>query len=163
MLSLAGLRYNFGESQDSPRILTSPCSSNLGMSDVWRSSWCKGLIREFQMQFSLETRVLLLRVSGVCDVDLSFGLPGYESELMNRRVDYPIGEGRHVKLCSAEDLVILKMLASRPRDLEDVEGILLRQGSVIDRRYIRLWLREFSDVLENPELLHSFERLSSVS
>lgn len=113
------------------------------------------------VEFSLQTRVLLLRVSGACDVDISFGLPGYESELMNRRIDYQIGDGRLVKLCSAEDLVILKMLASRPRDLEDVEGILLRQGPKMDRRYIRMWLREFSEVLENCQLVESFERLNS--
>ena len=111
------------------------------------------------VEFSLQSRVLLIRVNDLCDVDISFGLPGFETELMGRAVDYDIGQNRKIRLCSAEDLIVLKLLALRPRDREDVVGILQRQGSNLDKRYIRLWLREFCTLLESQEALEAFDEM----
>ena len=54
-------------------------------------------------------------------------------------------------------LIIHKAVAGRPRDVKDIEGIVYRQRDALDVAYVRLWLNEFADVLENPELLERFE------
>ena len=49
------------------------------------------------------------------------------------------------------------MLANRPRDLEDVSNVLLKQPH-LDLTYIRHWLAQFSQALTQP-ILEQFERL----
>ncbi len=70
-------------------------------------------------------------------------------------VDFPgVGPAR---LISAEDLIIHKMVASRPRDLEDVERILVRQCLKVDLAYIRQWLAEFAPLIDGHDPLAAFE------
>jgi hypothetical protein len=47
-------------------------------------------------------------------------------------------EGRSVKLVSAEDLILFKLIASRPRDLIDIQDVLFTQGE-LDEPYLRRW------------------------
>lgn len=112
---------------------------------------------EDAVTFARRTRVVLVRASNSCGVDISLALPGYEDEVMRRAVDYELEPGKVVRMCSAEDLIIHKAVAGRPRDVRDIEGIVYRQRDALDVAYIRLWLSEFADVLENPELLERFE------
>jgi hypothetical protein len=112
---------------------------------------------EDAVTFARRTRVVLVRASNNCGVDISLALPGYEDQVMRRAVDYELEPGKVVRMCSAEDLIIHKAVAGRPRDVKDIEGIVYRQRDALDVAYIRLWLSEFADVLENPELLERFE------
>ncbi len=114
---------------------------------------------ENALEFALKHRVILLTVPSLCDVDISLGFPGYESEAAQRAVDYDIGEGRFIRLCSAEDLIIHKLVAQRPQDIADVEGVLIRQKGRLDFRYIRFWIGEFAEALEMPNLHDLFEQL----
>lgn len=59
--------------------------------------------------------------------------------------------GGEVPLATPEDLVILKAVARRPRDLADIEGILDSQPD-LDLDRIRRWVREFSAALDRPEV-----------
>ncbi|MEO0559227.1 MAG: nucleotidyl transferase AbiEii/AbiGii toxin family protein [Bacteroidota bacterium] len=78
-------------------------------------------------------------------IDLVFSYAGYERTAMERVRSVEIQE-TPVLFTSVEDLVIQKLVAGRPRDLEDVRGVLLRQPDV-DVSYVRLWLREFDSAL----------------
>ncbi len=93
------------------------------------------------LDFALQHRVLLVYASNGCPVDLALGLSGYETELMRRACVVTLA-GYPVRLVGAEDLVIHKCVAGRPRDLEDVRSILVRQPG-LDMRYIRRWLDAF--------------------
>jgi hypothetical protein len=113
---------------------------------------------EDPIAFARRSRVVLVRASNGCPVDISLALPGYEDEMMRHAVDYELEPGKVVKLCSAEDLVIHKAVAGRPRDLHDIEGVVYRQQNTLDADYIRRWLSEFAAVLEEPSLPERFER-----
>ncbi len=113
------------------------------------------LLRRFKprvqdpLAFLRQTRVLLLEVDGV-PVDIAFAMPGYEEEALRRAVRVPLSGG-WVRVLSPEDLIIHKCVAGRPRDLEDVRGILLRQRK-LDLGYIRRWLREFEGLTQHSPL-----------
>jgi len=48
--------------------------------------------------------------------------------------------GQTIRILSAEDLTLFKLLFFRGKDLVDVERILAVQGPTLDRDYIRRWL-----------------------
>ena len=108
--------------------------------------------------FARRNRVILIRASNGCPVDISLGLPGYEDEVVRRTVDHELEPGKAIRLCSAEDLIIHKAVAGRPQDVRDIESILYRQQGALDVTYLRRWLGDFADLLANPEVLARFER-----
>jgi hypothetical protein len=56
--------------------------------------------------FARRSRMVLIKTSNDCPVDISLALPGYEDEVMRRAVDYELEPGKVIRLCSAEDLII---------------------------------------------------------
>lgn len=66
--------------------------------------------------------------------------------------------GQKVAFATPEDLIIHKVFAGRPRDLEDVRIVLLK-NSDIDVQYIRKWLREFDESSNHDALLENFENI----
>ncbi|MFM9959884.1 MAG: nucleotidyl transferase AbiEii/AbiGii toxin family protein [Planctomycetaceae bacterium] len=74
------------------------------------------------------------------DIDLFLAECQFQESLMQRRVEATI-EGISTWIASAEDIILLKLLASRPRDLGDVEDILLVQGQ-LNEPYLRHWADE---------------------
>lgn len=108
--------------------------------------------------FARRNRVVLVRASNNCNVDISLSLPGYEDEVMRRAVAYELEPGKVIRLCSAEDLIIHKAVAGRPQDVRDIEGVVYRQRDALDITYIRFWLRSFGELLARPDILDSFER-----
>lgn len=110
--------------------------------------------------FALDNRVILVWSSSGCPIDISLGLPGYEEEVIARAVSADFSpEIQGIKVCTAEDLVVMKIVAGRPRDIDDVEGIIIRQHDALDYGYIRLKLNGFDELLEPSELLERFEAI----
>lgn len=107
--------------------------------------------------FARRSRVLLLSASNGVPVDVSFALPGYETEVMSRATLVGLPNGDEVRVCSPDDLVIHKSVAGRANDLRDLEGIIARRRATLDVPYIRRWLTFFSDTLAMPDPLAHFE------
>lgn len=90
-------------------------------------------------------------------VDFIFCFTPYEKGAIARSRKVSIG-GEDVAFATAEDLIIHKIFAGRPRDLEDVRSVLLRNPS-LDLSYIRQWLREFDASPEGGQFLENFEKI----
>jgi len=101
--------------------------------------------------------MILLTAGNNVDVDISLALPGYEDDLLERAVEFAPEAGKAIRLCTAEDLIIHKTVAGRPQDLADVQSIVFRQAEKLDVAYIRKWLRQFAEIMEQPELPERFE------
>ena len=91
-------------------------------------------------------------------VDFLLTLPGYEEQIVERAVQRDLG-GRSAWICSAEDLIIQKASAGRPKDWQDVEGLLIEQRGKLDEAYIKNWLTQFAEALEKPELITQYQAL----
>lgn len=93
-------------------------------------------------------------------VDFVFSTTSYEAEAIRRAVTIEL-EGVSVPFASPEDLVLHKLFAGRPRDLEDAAGVVRRQGETLHWDEIRKWARAFSTVPGRerlPEQVRTLER-----
>ena len=61
--------------------------------------------------------------------------------------------------CSAEDLIVLKAFADRPKDWMDIEGIIMRQENSLDIRYIFDRLFPLCKLKQAPEILDKLKIL----
>lgn len=107
--------------------------------------------------FALDRRVLLLETAEGVKIDVALAAFGFEIEAIEQATPWNLAPGVVVRTCSAEDLVVYKLVAARPQDLLDVEGIVRRQGERLDVDRIRRWGREFAELKEDPDLLRPFE------
>ncbi len=76
-------------------------------------------------------------------VDLIFSSTAYEAEAIARAVLIEI-KGQPVPFATAEDLILHKLFAGRPRDLEDARGVVRRKGPELDWEYLRHWAAQFA-------------------
>lgn len=91
-------------------------------------------------------------------VDFIFSFSLYETNAIQRARRINI-LGQDVFFASPEDVVIHKIFAGRPRDIEDARIIILKDPA-IDLSYIRGWLKEFDlTVDEKGDLLKRFEEI----
>jgi hypothetical protein len=106
---------------------------------------------EDALEFARRRRVLLLqhRESGI-GIDVSFGALPFEDEMIKRSRIVSLGNVTF-RVATPEDLIIMKMIAHREKDLRDIENIV-RVCPRLDFDRIRYWVHEFALVLENPEL-----------
>jgi hypothetical protein len=82
--------------------------------------------------FVEKTRVIpIVHTRTRMPVDLVLSGPGLE-ELFFERAQTMTIEGVRVVVASAEDLVVMKVLAGRPKDIEDVTAILKAKGAAFD-------------------------------
>ncbi len=109
------------------------------------------------VEFARKTRMVLVTASNGIDVDISLALPGYEEHLFENATDFEIEFGKYIRLCSAEDLIILKAVAARPQDLSDIQGVVVRQNERLRIDYIREWLQQFADLLARADIIENFE------
>ncbi len=108
--------------------------------------------------FVKQTMVLpTLEESTGIRVDFIFSYTPYETSAIQRARKITI-LNQKVSFAAPEDLIIHKIFAGRPRDLEDVRTVLLKNPD-IDTTYIRRWLKEFDASSDKYEFLQRFEEI----
>ena len=113
---------------------------------------------EDPIAFLRETHVLpVMTLSGVRADLIWAGIP-FEEQAIKRAVVRQLGTNE-LPVCTPEDLIVLKLASTRARDREDVEGVIGRQASSLDRAYLDPLARSLSEALEQPEILRDYLRL----
>lgn len=107
--------------------------------------------------FALTHRVLLIYSTNQVAVDVGLAATPFEAEVLDRGSAWAATEDRSIVTCSAEDLVLYKLVAGRPGDVADIEGIVRRQGRKLDVDRIRRYGALFADLKEDPDLSRPFE------
>jgi hypothetical protein len=113
--------------------------------------------------FVEQTRVLpVVHRASRIPVDLVLAGPGLEEQFFAGAEHRRIGEV-DVPIASAEDLVAMKILAGRPRDLDDVAAIVTARRRDLDLNRVRGTLRLLEKALDRRDLAAELERLLAAS
>lgn len=117
----------------------------------------------FQMRvegddFLARTRVLpVVHAATGIPADLVIAGPGLE-ELFLERAELREIDGVKVPVARAEDIVVMKILAGRPKDLEDVVAVLAAHPDDFDVELARGTLRMLEEALGQSDLLPELGR-----
>ena len=76
----------------------------------------------------MQNRVLLLRHSSGVGIDIALAALPFKESAVGRSVIIEVEPSCFVRLCTAEDLIVMKAFADRVIDWHDVRGIIVRQG-----------------------------------
>jgi hypothetical protein len=109
-------------------------------------------------EFARENRVLLLQHSpSETNMDISLGFLPFEEEMVARGVLLTFTT-LSIRLPTPEDLIIMKAVAHRPKDLEDIRTIVEKQSN-LDKERIEDWVKSFAEDLEMQDLWKQIEEL----
>ena len=101
---------------------------------------------------ALSARILHLVSGEGTAVDVLLGFLPFEREIIDRAETISIEDGLSALVATPEDLIIMKLIASRTRDLYDVMALVELYPDV-DRVRIRRVVTEYAELLERPEVL----------
>jgi hypothetical protein len=91
-------------------------------------------------------------------IDLSLAWLDFENEAIQSSSEIDYGEVR-IPVAQAEDLIVYKIVAFRPRDIDDAEKLLDLHGRSIRIQRVRRVVRRFCETLEDTARLSTLDRL----
>ena len=104
-------------------------------------------------EFARANRVLLLRARSGVGLDIALAGLSFEEQAVARSSLFTFPPDMPLRTCSAEDLIVLKAFADRPKDWVDVDGILIRQAGALDWHYTRTQLAPLAELKGEPEIV----------
>ncbi len=109
--------------------------------------------------FVRRTRVMpFVHVATAMPLDVVLAGSGLEDEFLDRARVTNLG-GASVPLIDPEDLIIAKVLAGRPKDMDDARGVWRLHGRRMDSERIRRILQLLEQALSQSDLLSGFEAI----
>ncbi|HJR81326.1 MAG TPA: nucleotidyl transferase AbiEii/AbiGii toxin family protein [Anaerolineales bacterium] len=109
--------------------------------------------------FAKKARILLLRhIITNTNIDVSLGVMPFEQEVVERSSVHEFDDTLQVRLPTPEDLIIMKAIAHRPIDLEDIRTLAMKYIN-LDLDRIKFWIRDFGEALDAPQLWDQIEHV----
>ncbi|MBM3457714.1 MAG: hypothetical protein FJX77_04185 [Armatimonadetes bacterium] len=107
-------------------------------------------------EFAATSRVLLLRHSGSgIGVDISLGSLPFEEAMVAAATRVQAGT-LTLSIPRAEDLVVMKAIANREKDLLDIAAVL-KANPNLDREAILAQVQALAELLEAPEIVRDLQ------
>ena len=110
-------------------------------------------------EFALQNRVLLIATRNDVPVDVVLAALPLELEIIRRAVQVDFVPDVSLRICSAEDLFVLKAFANRDRDRADLTGIARRHGTRLDWDGILERLRPLAEAKQDSAIVDNVLRL----
>jgi hypothetical protein len=123
------------------------------------------LIQEFPsrisgpLDFALQHRVVLLKSKNGVGLDIALGALPFEELAVKRSILFAFPPVVELRICTAEDLIVMKAFASRAQDWVDIERVVIRQGRGLDWRYIRTHLMPLLELKGSTDTAERLEKL----
>ena len=109
--------------------------------------------------FARRNRVLLVAAPNGVPVDIALAALSFEERVIERATFFEFAPRCSLRTCSAEDLIVFKLFASRPQDLVDAESVAARQGRLLNWTYLGESLSPLAEAKGEPAILGRLERL----
>lgn len=90
------------------------------------------------------------------DIDVFLAESSYLEKVIERRIRTSLDDMSEVCVVTPEDLIVLKSISNRPRDLIDIHDVLFMQGD-LDRAYMRQWAERLGALQTLEESLRKFD------
>ena len=90
-------------------------------------------------------------------LDVVLAGPGLEEDFLRRAISVDV-DGTHIPVISPEDLIIGKIMAGRPKDIEDARSVIHERSASLDGERIRTILGLLEQALGQSDLLPVFEK-----
>jgi hypothetical protein len=111
------------------------------------------------VEFARESQVLLMvHVPSSIPIDVTLAWLPFEAEALAARQEVDFG-GVMIDVPRPEDLLLYKLVAHRPRDIEDAETLLLLHGKRCDLARVSNLLHQFCEALDDTERVATFLQL----
>lgn len=117
-------------------------------------------LRVHDPDFVRRTRVMpFVHLATAMPLDVVLAGSGLEDEFLDRAVATDVG-GTVVPLIDRSDLIITKVLAGRPKDLDDAARLWRLHRRELDAERIRRTLRLLEEALAQSDLVSTFETIA---
>jgi hypothetical protein len=103
------------------------------------------------LPFIAAARVLPIETSSGVRLDIVFGLLPFERDAIDRARDVTIA-GKPVRFCTPEDLLLMKIVSDRERDLTDAHALVLRRLADLDLEYLEPRITELARLLDRRDI-----------
>lgn len=90
-------------------------------------------------------------------LDVVIGGPGLDEQFLDRAITVDVG-GASVPVVTPEDLIVMKALAGRAKDVEDLRAVVDRHRATLDVARIRSLLSLLEQALTRSDMLPLFEK-----
>jgi uncharacterized nucleotidyltransferase DUF6036 len=116
-------------------------------------------LRVSDPDFIRRTRVMpFVHLATGMPLDVVLAGSGLEDEFLARARRFDLG-GTEMPFIHPEDLVIAKVLAGRPKDIEDARGVWKALGAGLDADRVRRILGLLEEALSQSDLVPTFEAI----
>jgi hypothetical protein len=105
--------------------------------------------------FARRNRVLLLQAPNGIGIDIALGGLPYEESVVENSSFFQFAPDCSLCTCSAEDLIVLKLFAFRPKDVIDAGTVAARCAGALKWAYIEEKLRQLAELKEEPEIMRA--------
>lgn len=110
-----------------------------------------------ELRTSKSTRLLHALWKPDVYVDFMLGFFPFERETLDHATPMDLGHGGIAKVATPEDLIIMKLTASREKDIQDV--IALKElYPDLDRNRIRAIVSDYAEALERPDITENLDK-----
>jgi len=107
--------------------------------------------------------VLFVRDSNGIRLDLQLADVSLDESVIARARSIELAPGLSARVCTAEDLILYKMISTRKQDQVDVENVIRRQGNKLDDGYVVHWLQLLGQALDLEGLVSSYRTMRATS
>ena len=93
-------------------------------------------------------------------IDLIIASTDFERSALKRKIEVKLMK-KMINLPSPEDLILLKIIPGREKDLVDAETVVERHRNRLDKKYLESWAQRLSDEAEDLRIWNDLKRLLS--